>query len=102
MSWLQKIFGGSGRRGVPGALVARTSNGQAVYNMLTPHMQQFMGRCVSAIKRSGISARGTGEFSVIVGEKGTEIRLDRFYKPSDDPAAIDNVVAKARKCSEAG
>jgi hypothetical protein len=87
-----------GLKAVPGALVASDKRtGQVVYNMLTPHMQQFMGRCIGAIKRNGVIAAGTGQFSIIVGEQRIELGLDRFYQPSDDPAAIDKVVAEARR-----
>ena len=65
--------------------------------MLTPHMQQFMGRCVGAIKRAGIAAKGTGQFSIMVGEQRRDLRLDQFYQPSDDPAIIEQVVAEARR-----
>ena len=87
---------------MPGALVASDkATGQVVYNMLTPHMQQFMGRCVSAIKRGGIAAKGTGQFSVLVGEQRTELRLDQFYQPSDDPSVVEQVVAEARRITNA-
>jgi hypothetical protein len=108
MSWLHKLFGGAsekpatGLRPVPGALVASDrATAQVVYNLLTPHMQQFMGRCVSAIKRGGIVARGTGQFSILVGEQRSELRLDQFYQPSDDPGLIEQVVAEARKITNA-
>jgi hypothetical protein len=65
--------------------------------MLTPHMQQFMGRCVGAVKRAGISAKGTGQFSIMVGEQRVELRLDPFYQPTDDPALIELVVTEARR-----
>ena len=104
MNWLRKLIGGdseksaSGLRPVPGAWVASDkATGQVLYNMLTAHMQQFMGRCVSAIKRAGITAKGTGQFSVLLGEQRTELRLDQFYQPSDDPALIEQVVAEARR-----
>jgi hypothetical protein len=104
MNWLHKLFGGAsekpapGLRPVPGALVASDrATGQVVYNLLTPHMQQFMGRCVSAIKRAGVVAKGTGQFSILLGEQRSELRLDKFYQPSDDPGLIEQVVAEARK-----
>jgi hypothetical protein len=103
MSWLRKLFGGGsekptpGLRAVPGAMVARSQDGRVAYNMLTPHMQQFMGRCVRAIKRAGIAAKGTGQFSVLLGQQRTELRLEQFYQPSDDPAAIEQVVTEARR-----
>jgi hypothetical protein len=94
----QTATGTFGLRAVPGALTASDRvTGQVAYNLLTPHMQQFMGRCIGAIKRNGVSAAGTGQFSIMVGEQRIELRLDRFYQPSDDPAAIDHVVAEARK-----
>src|SRR3954465_10228769 len=61
----QTTTGSSGLRAVPGALSASDRvTGQVVYNLLTPHMQQFMGRCIGAIKRSAVTATGTGPFSI--------------------------------------
>jgi hypothetical protein len=107
MNWLRKLFGcdsqkpASGLRPVSGALVASDkATGQVVYNMLTPHMQQFMGRCVSAIKRGGMAAKGTGQFSIFVGEQRTELRLDQFYQASDDPSVVEQVVAEARRITK--
>lgn len=104
MNWLKKIFGTSREesaelREVPGAMAVRTSDKKVAYNMLTPHMQQFMGRCVSAIKRIGLRAKGTGQFSILVGAEEKEIRLEEFYQPSDDPALVDRVLEEARKIS---
>jgi hypothetical protein len=65
--------------------------------MLTPHMKRFMGCCIGAIKRVGITAAGTGQFSVMVGEQRAELRLDHFYQPTDDPTLIEQVVAEARR-----
>jgi hypothetical protein len=101
-TWLRKLFSGteqsdSGLREVSGALVARTSDGAVVYNLLTPHMQQFLGRCVSAIKRSGIYAKGTGQFSILLGEQRVELRLDQFYKTNDDAATVEAVLAESRR-----
>ena len=89
MNWLRKLFGSdsekpaSGLRPVPGALVASDkATGQVVYNMLTPHMQQFMGRCVSAIKRGGIAAKGTGQFSILVSSSGQSCGSTSFISPA--------------------
>lgn len=73
--------------------------GNVVYNLLTPHMQQFMGRCISAIKKAGITAKGTGNFSILLKETQAELPLDRFYQPVDDPAIIDAVVLAAKQLS---
>jgi hypothetical protein len=97
----QPSSSGSGLRAVPGALVAESHSGQVIYNMLTPHMGQFMGRCVGAIKRAGIAAKGTGQFSILVGEQGRELRLDHFYQPADDPTIVEQVVAEARRITNA-
>lgn len=83
-------------RAVPGAAVM-SHDGKVVYNLLTPHMQQFMGRCVGATKRAGIKAKGTGQFSILIGETEAELRLEEFYEPSDNPGAIDSVVERARQ-----
>jgi hypothetical protein len=88
---------GEGKRAVPGALVVGTAEGGVIYNLLTPHMQQFMGRCIGTLKRAGIRAKGTGQFSVLIGKRERELRLDRFYQPVDDPAMIEKVVAEARE-----
>ena len=82
-------------RAVPGAM-AYSVGGKVAYNLLTPHMQQFMGRCIGAIKKTGIAARGTGQFSIVVGDHERELMLDGFYQPSDDPGAIERVVAEAK------
>ena len=60
-------------------------------------MQQFMGRCVGAIKKAGIAAKGTVQFSIIVGETRAELRLDKFYKPEDNPKLIEDVVRAAHQ-----
>jgi hypothetical protein len=83
-------------RPVPGAAVM-SHDGKVIYNMLTPHMQQFLGRCIGAIKKVGITAKGTGQFSIVLGDTQIELPLEQFYKPSDDPTIIDSVVAKAKE-----
>lgn len=87
---------GRGLRAVPGALVYRDAEGRVGLNLLTPHMQQFMGRCVGALRNAGIPARGTGQFSLLVGEGGEELLLDEFYRPDDDPANVARVVEAVR------
>ena len=91
-----------GLKAAPGALVAsHKRTGQVVYNMLTPHMHQFMGRCVGAIKKAGLKAKGAGQFSIIVGAN-SEVHLSEYYQPSDDPTIVDHVVAEARRITDAG
>jgi len=87
-------------RAVPGALSYATRDGGVLYNLLTPHMQQFMGRCVSAIKKTGIAAKGTGQFSILVGDRNAELRLDKFYQPEDNPKLIEDVLHAAQKLNE--
>ncbi len=82
-------------RPVPGA-IAYSVDGNVAYNLFTPHMQQFLGRCIGAIKKTGIAARGTGQFSIVVGEHQRELMLDRFYQPDDEAAAIGRVVDEAK------
>src|SRR5262245_35701115 len=60
-------------RAVPGAGVFASRDGKVLYNLLTPHMQQFLGRCVSAVKKAGIKAKGTGQFSILLGDSRTEL-----------------------------
>lgn len=88
-------------RAVPGA-AAVSHQGEVIYNLLTPHMQQFLGRCVGAIKKAGIKAKGTGQFSVLLGDAQAELRLDEFYEPADDPAIVEKVVARARELVAGG
>jgi len=89
----------AGLQAVPGA--ASFSHGdEVVYNILTPHMQQFLGRCIGALKKEGITAKGTGQFSIVLGDAGTEeLHLQHFYRPDDDPALIQAVVSEGRKVS---
>lgn len=92
------VEGKPGLRAVPNAIVA-SKQGQVVHNMLDPWMQQFMGRCVGAIKKAGLRAKGTGQFSVKVGEAQAELRLDQFwaeYSKSQDSAIFERVVATAK------
>jgi len=74
-----------------------SAEGRVIYNLLTPHMQQFMGRSVGAIKKAGLLAKGTGQFSVLVGEQHAELHLDRFYQPTNAPEPIQAVVAAAKQ-----
>jgi hypothetical protein len=68
-------------RPVPGAGAYRDNSGQIMYNLLDPIMQSFLGRCVAAIKKAGIRAKGTGSFSVLLGEDQTaELQLDQYWK----------------------
>jgi hypothetical protein len=89
-----------GLRAVPGAGVYESSDGRVVYNMLDPQMQQFMGRCVGAVKKAGIPAKGTGQFSILLGDdQRAELRLDEFwadFAKSEDAAVFERVAAAAR------
>jgi hypothetical protein len=64
-------------------------------------MQQFMGRCIGAVKRAGIAAKGTGQFSLLIGLSGVELHLSEFYQPTDDPELVEKVVAEARRIANA-
>ena len=103
LSFLKKIFGGgeSGLRKVPGATSASDESGRVVYNMLDPWMQKFMGQCVGALKKEGIKARGTGQFSIQLAEGGKEeLRLDSFwsrYSKSQSASEFAEVVAEAKR-----
>jgi len=109
MGFFDKLFGRSkavstgastqkpSLRAVRGALVASDQGGSVLYNLLTPHMQQFMGKCVGAIKKTGVAAKGTGQFSILVGEHKRDLRLEAFYKPTDDPQLVELVVQAAQK-----
>lgn len=93
-----------GLRPVPGAGVYRYG-GQVMYNLLDPVMQQFLGRCVGAIKKVGIRAKGTGSFSVLLGEdQKAELQLDQFWKEFCDSqeAAVFGRVAEAAKQAVGG
>jgi len=98
---LKRLFGGGGLRKVPGALSASDSSGRVVYNMLDPLMQKFMGQSVGALKKAGIKAKGTGQFSILIGEEGKqEINLVPFwsrYIKNQSEAEFDEVVANAKR-----
>src|SRR5262249_32111904 len=80
-----------------GALVYQNQHtSQVAYNLLTPHMQQFMGRCIGAIKKTGVSVKGTAQFSVLINPKEKEIHLSQYYQPDNDPAHVERVVAAAK------
>ena len=72
-----------------------------MYNLLDPAMQQFLGRCVGAIKKVGIKAKGTGSFSVLLGEdQKTELKLDQFWKEfcnSHDSEVFTRVTSAAKQ-----
>lgn len=91
----------AGLRKVPGTFSASNASGRVVYNALDPWMQQFMGRCVAALKKAGIHAKGTGQFSIRLGDDGQkELSLDVFwsrYATTQSAAEFDAVVAEARR-----
>jgi hypothetical protein len=93
-------------RTVPGAGVYRDRSGQVMYNLLDPWMQQFLGRCVGALKKAGIRAKGTGSFSVQLGDgQGAELQLDPFWSEfcqAQDPNIIARVVEAAQKAIARG
>src|ERR1043165_1122545 len=103
LSFLKRLFSGGdrGSRRVPAALSASDAHGRVVYNMLDPWMQKFMGQCVGALKKAGIKAKGTGSFSIRIGDDGkNELPLDSFwtrYKESQNSAELDAVVAEAKR-----
>ncbi len=86
-------------RPIPGAAVV-SREGKVIYNLLTPHMQQFLGRCIGAVKKAGIKAKGTGQFSILLGDTQKELRLEQYYEESDDPTIVDNVVARAKELTK--
>jgi hypothetical protein len=95
-----------GLRAVAGAGVYRTEQGQVAYNLLDPEMQRFLGQCVGAIQRAGVHARGTGQFSVMLGDDPkVELPLESFwrdYSRSRDPRIVDRVVQAAWSASVSG
>ena len=103
MGFLSNLFGkqDDGLRAVPGAGVYADKTGKVVYNMLDPMMGQFMGRCVGAVKKSGIKAKGTGQFSILLGDdQSSELRLDDFwteFQKSQDGSVFDKVAEAAQK-----
>ena len=106
MGFLSKLFGKKdvGLRAVPGAGVYADKTGKVVYNMLDPIMGQFMGRCVGAVKKTGIKAKGSGHFSILLGEEQTrELVLDEFwakFQDSQDGTIFNEVAEAARKMME--
>ena len=93
-------------RAVPGAGVYRDNSGQVMYNLLDPVMQQFLGRCVGAIKKAGIRAKGTGSFSILLGdEQEAELQLDQFwseYCGSQDAGIFGRVAEAAKRAAGGG
>jgi hypothetical protein len=93
-------------RPVPDAGVYRDNGGQVMYNLLDPVMQQFLGRCVGAIKKAGIRAKGTGSYSILLGEdQKAELRLDKFWKEycdSQDVGVFGQVVEAAKQTVRGG
>lgn len=104
--WIRKLFSAGsshdagGLRAVPRAAAYRSSDGKVVCNMLDPWMGKFMGRCVGAVKRAGIRAKGTGEFSILLGEdQKAELRLDEFWEEfqnSEDQGVFQKVADAAK------
>ena len=108
LKWLRSLLAGGPDkplRAVPGTGTYHDKSGKVVYNMLDPTMQQFLGRCVGAIKKAGIKAKGTGQFSILLGEpQSGELILDRYWKEylkTQNPAVFESIVAEARKLSGA-
>ena len=93
-------------RPVPGAGVFRDTGGQVMYNLLDPVMQQFLGRCIGAIKKAGIRVKGTGSFSVLLGEDHkAELQLDQYWKEfcdSQDPGVFGRVAEAAKQVAGSG
>jgi hypothetical protein len=88
-------------RAVPGA-GAYSSGGKVIYNMLDPMMQQLMGRSIGAVKKAGMRARGTGQFSISLDDGTHELLLDEFYArlcddPSAESAIMEDLVTAAKK-----
>ena len=106
MGLLGRLFGRKEQylRAVPGATAYADKRGKVVYNMLDPWMQQFMGRCIGALKKAGMSAKGTGQFSILLGdEQSIELRLDDFweeFRKTQDEAVFSRVVEAARNMME--
>ncbi|MCU0880672.1 MAG: hypothetical protein MUF06_23125 [Pirellulaceae bacterium] len=96
----------SGIRPVPGAGIYRDRDGQVIYNLLDPIMQQFLGRCIGAIKKAGIRTTGTGSFSILLGEdQKVELQLDQFWKEfcdSQDPEVFGRVAEAAKQAVGGG
>jgi len=113
MSHFKKLFGGGDNeqrkpdgelRAVPGAGVY-SLDGKVGYNMLDPFMQKFMGRCIGAVKKSGVSAGGTGQFSISINDGAQELILDEFWsrvceKSDTESTVIEDVVEAAKRLAE--
>lgn len=89
-----------GLRAVPGASAYEDESGKVIYNMLDPMMGEFMGRCIGAVKKSGITAKGTGQFSILLGEnQDSELSLDQFwtqFQKSQDQGIFGEVAEVAQ------
>ena len=66
-----------------------------------------MGRCIGEVKKSGIPAKGTGQFSILLGEnQSNELQLDTFwtrFQESQDQSDLSIVFAElARRMMKIG
>lgn len=105
-SWIRTLFGrGPARdseelRAVPGAGAYRSQDGKVIYNALDPCMGKFIGRCVGAVKKAGVKAKGTSQFSILLGDQQrSELRLDEFwqeFQESEDEGVFQKVANAAK------
>ena len=90
-----------GLRPVPGSIAISDGDGKVVHNMLDPMMGQFMGRCTGAVKKAGIKAKGTGQFSIALGDgDGLELPLYPLweqYQQSQDQQVFGTAVELAQR-----
>lgn len=86
-------------RPVPGAYVI-SYEGRVVGNMLSQPMQQFLGRCIAAVKRANVAAKGTNEFAVYLSDANVKLPLDKYWKAyleDENVEVFQQVVAEARR-----
>ena len=80
-------------RAVPGAIVFRNDLGQVTSNIIEYKAQLFMRMFIGVIKKQGMIAKGSGQFTVLLGEGFKwELFLDDIwenYQANMDPDYLD-------------
>jgi hypothetical protein len=62
--------------------------------------RRFKGKCIGAMKKAGLEAKGSPGFSALVGAELAEIDLEPFFSRRDEPDIVDTVVAEAQRLAD--
>jgi len=108
MMFVSRLFGKK-EESLPrraGAGECADDSGSAGHDILDPMMGHFMGRCIGAVRESGLKAEGTGGCSILLGgDGGPELALGPFwgrYQASQDEGVFASVVESAQRMMELG